>query len=141
MDRAKFEKEVRERLSNESLIKGICKIRKIKYDDQYDTVSRIIEEIVRAAEKPIDTEDKAYRDPIEHLIRGCLFLLKFKSPSTKESLSENEGIVPVGMMRSLSEGSRNCDSNKVNMFREWLENWKHWKGFKKEGEVHLQFPV
>jgi hypothetical protein len=107
-------------LSNESLIKGICKIKKIRYDDQYDTVSRIIEEIVKTAEKSVDTEDKAYKDPIEHLIRGCLFLLKFKSPSTKESLSENESIVPVGMMRSLSEGSRNCDSNKVNMFREWL---------------------
>lgn len=27
------------------------------------------------------------------------------------------------------------------MFREWLENWKKWKGFKKEEKVELKFPV
>lgn len=98
--------------------------------------------MVSASERPLEGEEQAYREPIEHLIRCSLFLLRFKSPSTKESLSENEQIVPVGMMRSLSEGnSRSCDANKVNLFREWLENWKHWKGFKKEGHVHLQFPV
>lgn len=128
-------------MSTEYLIKGICKVKNIRFDDQYDTVTRIIEELIKAADKPLEPEDKAYCDPIHHLIECCLFLLKFKSPSTKESLTENEHIVPVGMMRSLSEGSRNCDTNKVNVFREWLENWKNWKGFKKEGHVELQFPV
>lgn len=33
------------------------------------------------------------------------------------------------------------DANKLNLFREWLENWKKWKGFKKEGRVELRFPV
>lgn len=83
-------------------------------------MTRIIDEAIKAAEQPLESEEKAYSDPIEHLIRCCLFLLRFKSPSTKESLSENESIVPVGMMRSLSEGSRNTDANKVNSFREWL---------------------
>lgn len=27
------------------------------------------------------------------------------------------------------------------MFREWLENWKKWKGFRKEERVELKFPV
>lgn len=27
------------------------------------------------------------------------------------------------------------------LFREWLENWKKWKGFRKEERVELKFPV
>ena len=49
MEKAIFQKEVRERLSNESIIKGICNIKKIRYDDHYDTVTRIIDEIIKAA--------------------------------------------------------------------------------------------
>ena len=56
MDRDKFQREVRERLSNESLIKGVCNIRNIKYEEQnqYEIVTRIIEEVIKAAEKPLD---------------------------------------------------------------------------------------
>lgn len=44
MNKAKFEKEVRERLSQEVLIKGVCKTKDIKYEENnhYETVSRII---------------------------------------------------------------------------------------------------
>jgi len=48
------------------LIKGICNIKNIKYDEnfQYDTVTQIIDELIKASERPLDTEEKAYRDPI-----------------------------------------------------------------------------
>jgi len=54
MERTLFEKEVRERLSNE-LIKGICNIKNIKYDEnfQFDTVTTIIEQLIKASEKPL----------------------------------------------------------------------------------------
>lgn len=45
------------------------------------------------------------------------------------------------MFRSYSQDQRNVNLNKVNVFREWLENWKKWKDFKKEGKVQLKFPV
>ena len=51
MDKSKFEKEVRERLSNESLTKGICNFKNIKIDDHYDTVTKIIDELIKASEK------------------------------------------------------------------------------------------
>ena len=65
MERTLFEKEVRERLSNE-LIKGICNIKNIKYDQnfQFDTVTTIIEQLIKASEKPLQPENKAYKDPI-----------------------------------------------------------------------------
>lgn len=86
MNRAAFDKLVRERLSNnESLIKGLCSLKSIRYEEtnSYDTVTKIIDEIIRASEQPVESADTAYVEPIEHLIRSCLFLLKFKSPSTK----------------------------------------------------------
>jgi len=54
MERALFEKEVRERLSTE-LIKGICNIKNIKYDEnfQFDTVTSIIEQLIKASENPL----------------------------------------------------------------------------------------
>jgi hypothetical protein len=49
---------VRERLSHDTLIKGVCNSRKIKYDEhnQFDTVTRIIEELVKAADRPLEAE-------------------------------------------------------------------------------------
>lgn len=78
---------------------------------------------------------------MNHLIRSCLFLLRLKSPSTQESLSEGNDLVPDAISRAYSQDNRNVDTNKVKVFREWLENWKKWKDFKKEGKVELKFPV
>lgn len=58
-----------------------------------------------------------YIEPIDHLIKSCLFLLKLKSASTRESLESNEDIVPVVMSRSLSSDNRHVNVNKVNLFR------------------------
>jgi len=43
-------------------------------------------------------------------------------------------IKPPGVFRSISDGAADeskIDRNKVVVFREWLENWKKWKGFRK----------
>jgi hypothetical protein len=61
--------------------------------------------------------------------------LACRSPSTKETLEEDREIVPMGLARSLSSDQRNANTNKVELFREWLENWKMWKGFKKENKI------
>jgi len=68
-------------------------------------------------------------------------LLTCKSPSTKESLEENHDIVPMALGRSLSSDNKHANTNKVELFREWLENWKKWKGFKNENRVEFKFPV
>jgi hypothetical protein len=47
----------------------------------------------------------------------------------------------MALGRSLSSDHRNVDNNKVEIFREWLENWKKWKGFRKENKVEFRFPV
>lgn len=49
--------------------------------------------------------------------------------------------MPVSLGRSLSSDNKHADTNKVELFREWLENWKKWKGFKKENRIELKFPV
>lgn len=58
MPRELFEKQVRERLSNEVLIKGICNIKNIKYDanNQFETATIIINELIKAAQKPLEAE-------------------------------------------------------------------------------------
>lgn len=68
-----------------------------------------------------------------HLIRSCLFLLRLKSNNNREEPLAN--IKPPGVYRSISDGAADeskIDKNKVVVFREWLENWKKWKGFRKE---------
>lgn len=49
--------------------------------------------------------------------------------------------MPDSLTRAYSQDNRNVNANKVKVFREWLENWKKWKDFKKEGKVELMFPV
>lgn len=72
---------------------------------------------------------------MKHLITSCIFLLKLKSPSTKQNIDDDNNLEPEEMFRSYSQDQRNVNLNKVNVFREWLENWKKWKDFKKEGKV------
>jgi hypothetical protein len=52
--------------NNDSLIKGICNLRKIKNDESnsFETVTRIVDEVIKASEKPLETVDRAYTDPI-----------------------------------------------------------------------------
>lgn len=67
MSRAEFEKATRERLSNnESLVKGICSVRRIRYDESnpYENVSRIIEEVIKASERPLEPPESTYSEPI-----------------------------------------------------------------------------
>jgi hypothetical protein len=107
----------------------------------YENVTRIIEAIKNAELNDEEYKASVYVGPIEHLIRGCMFLLSCKSPSTKESLDDEHDIEPMALGRSLSSDNRHVDHNKVEIFREWLENWKKWKGFKKENKVEFKFPV
>lgn len=48
---------------------------------------------------------------------------------------------PPAVTRSISDDDRRIDNNKVVVFREWLENWKKWKGFNRQEKVQLKFPV
>lgn len=75
-----------------------------------------------------------------HLIRTCMFLLRLKSNNNREELSLMN-IKPPAVTRSISDDDRRIDNTKVVIFREWLENWKKWKGFNKEEKVELKFPV
>lgn len=74
------------------MVKGLCTLKKIRYDEnnQFETVSRIIEEVIKASERVPDSPESTYTEPIEHLIKCCLFLLKFRSTNTKEYLESNE---------------------------------------------------
>ena len=122
------------------MIKAICELKSISFipDQTYDNVSNILAEIEKTSKAE---EQSVYIEPIHHLIRSCLFLLKLRSPSTQENLDSGENIVPPGVIRSLSQDNRNVNANKLNLFRQWLENWKKWKDFKKEGKIELKFPV
>ena len=76
------------------------------------------------------------------MIRSCLFLLKLKSPNNAFE-NPDSALKPLGVYRSFSENvdNKRINNDKVVIFREWLENWKKWKGFKKEEKVELRFPV
>ena len=57
---------------------------------------------------------------MKRLIKSCLFLLQIKSPSTQENLHEGDSLVPATVTRSLSSDNKHVNTNKVNLFREWL---------------------
>ena len=49
----------------------------------HENVTRILDEIKQVDVEGEDYKQSVYVEPIEHLIKGCLFLLACKSPSTK----------------------------------------------------------
>ena len=76
-------------------------------------MSRIIEAVRKVDPNDTEYKDSVYVGPIHHLIRGCLFLLACKSPSTRESLEDDHDIVPMALGRSLSSDNKHADTNKV----------------------------
>ena len=131
--KVKFNPEVtiREELTNPTKIKNLCNFKRLPYleEDMYSNVTEIITKLQH--EKP--SNESVYQGPAMHLIRSCLFLLRLKSNNNREEPLAN--IKPPGVYRSISDGAADeskIDKNKVVVFREWLENWKKWKGFRKE---------
>jgi hypothetical protein len=76
---------MRERLNNEFLIQQLCNLKGIAFvaNNIHENVSRILEVIKKADVTSKEFNLPVYVQPIEHLIKGCLFLLGCKSPSTK----------------------------------------------------------
>ena len=77
-------------------------------------MTNLIQEIEK---EPLKDFESVYIEPMEHLIKSCLFLLKLKSPSTQENLDIGDNLVPQKVFRSLSQDNRNVNTNKVNLFR------------------------
>lgn len=106
-------------------MKDLLKYKKLPVsEDNIDNISEVIEYLKK--HKP--TEKSVYEEPALHLIKTCMFLLRLKSNNNREELSLMN-LKPPAVTRSISDDDRRIDNNKVVVFREWLENWKKWKGF------------